>query len=139
LFYAFVYEQSEFVKTLSDILCHGGNSPVARMAAGLQLKNTLTSKDAAIKAQYQQRWLGFPEETRAYVKKNVMFICISMIHSIIFMIQHGVVDSFVLGPFNNFISYSDLCCIEFMVVKGCSKAVLWIVMPSVKDSLYTCL
>jgi len=62
----------EFVKTLSDILYHGGNSPVARMAAGLQLKNTLTSKDAAVKVQYQQRWLAFPEETRAYVKKNVL-------------------------------------------------------------------
>jgi len=70
--YAFVYKQPEFVKTLSDILYHGGNSPVARMAAGLQLKNTLTSKDAAVKVQYQQRWLAFPEETRAYVKKNVM-------------------------------------------------------------------
>lgn len=45
---------------------------MARMAAGLQLKNTLTSKDAAVKVQYQQRWLAFPEETRAYVKKNVM-------------------------------------------------------------------
>lgn len=42
------------------------------MAAGLQLKNTLTSKDAAVKTQYQQRWLSFPEETRAYIKKNVM-------------------------------------------------------------------
>jgi importin subunit beta-1 len=62
----------EFVKTLSDILYHGGNSPVARMAAGLQLKNTLTSKDPTIKTQYQQRWLSFPEETRAYVKKNIL-------------------------------------------------------------------
>ncbi|XP_069697623.1 importin subunit beta-1 isoform X3 [Periplaneta americana] len=62
----------EFVKTLSDILYHGGNSPVARMAAGLQLKNTLTSKDPAVKTQYQQRWLAFPEETRAYVKKNIL-------------------------------------------------------------------
>lgn len=80
--YAFVSKQPEFVKTLSDILYHGGNSPVARMAAGLQLKNTLTSKDAAVKAQYQQRWLAFPEETRAYVKKNVMLavlVCYNMI------------------------------------------------------------
>ena len=59
------------MKTLSDILHHGGNSPVARMAAGLQLKNTLTSKDQTLKLQYQQRWLGFPEDTRTYVKKNV--------------------------------------------------------------------
>lgn len=44
---------------------------MARMAAGLQLKNTLTSKDPTVKTQYQQRWLSFPEETRAYIKKNV--------------------------------------------------------------------
>lgn len=59
------------MKTLSDVLRHGGNSPVARMAAGLQLKNTLTSKDGGVKVQYQQRWLAFPDETKAYVKKNV--------------------------------------------------------------------
>lgn len=62
---------SEFIKTLSDILRHGGNSPVARMAAGLQLKNQLTSKDTNVKMQYQQRWMAFPEEIRSYVKKNV--------------------------------------------------------------------
>lgn len=62
---------SEFIKTLSDILRHGGNSLVARMAAGLQLKNQLTSKDPNVKLQYQQRWLGFLEDIRNYVKKNV--------------------------------------------------------------------
>ncbi|XP_063242784.1 importin subunit beta-1 isoform X2 [Bacillus rossius redtenbacheri] len=62
----------EFVKTLSDILHHGGNSHVARMAAGLQLKNTLTAKDQAVKTQYQQRWLSFPEDIRVYVKKNIL-------------------------------------------------------------------
>lgn len=61
----------EFIKTLSDILRHGGNSPVARMAAGLQLKNQLTSKDPTIKSTYQARWLGFPEDMRNYVKQNV--------------------------------------------------------------------
>ncbi|KAF7269113.1 hypothetical protein GWI33_017862 [Rhynchophorus ferrugineus] len=61
-----------FIKTLSDILRHGGNSHVARMAAGLQLKNQLTSKDPNIKVQYQQRWLGFPEDIRMYIKKNVV-------------------------------------------------------------------
>lgn len=61
----------EFIKTLSDILRHGGNSPVARIAAGLQLKNQLTSKDAAVKLSYQQRWLNFPEDIRNYIKKNV--------------------------------------------------------------------
>ncbi|CAH1118453.1 unnamed protein product [Phaedon cochleariae] len=61
-----------FIKTLSDILRHGGNSPVARMAAGLQLKNQLTSKDTTIKTQYQHRWLAFPEDIRSYIKKNVV-------------------------------------------------------------------
>lgn len=60
------------MKTLSDILHHGGNSPVARMAAGLQLKNKLTSKDQNIKLQYQQRWLALPEETRNYIKSNIL-------------------------------------------------------------------
>lgn len=63
----------EFIKTLSDILRHGGNSPVARMAAGLQLKNQLTSKDPEIKQQYQRRWLEFQEDIRNYVKQNVRF------------------------------------------------------------------
>nr|CAH7741023.1 unnamed protein product [Callosobruchus chinensis] len=61
-----------FIKTLSDILRHGGNSPVARMAAGLQLKNQLTSKDPNIKQTYQHRWLSFPEDIRSYIKKNVV-------------------------------------------------------------------
>ncbi|CAH1388967.1 unnamed protein product [Nezara viridula] len=63
---------AEFLQTLSHILQHGGNSPVARMAASLQLKNNLTSKDQNIKAQYQARWLAFPEETRMYIKKNIL-------------------------------------------------------------------
>ncbi|XP_060517733.1 importin subunit beta isoform X2 [Cylas formicarius] len=61
-----------FIKTLSDILRHGGNGQVARMAAGLQLKNQLTSKDHNIRLQYQQRWLDFPEDIRSYIKKNVL-------------------------------------------------------------------
>ncbi|XP_073988755.1 importin subunit beta Fs(2)Ket isoform X2 [Rhodnius prolixus] len=63
---------AEFLKALSDVLYHGSNSQVARMAAGLQLKNNLTSKDAEIKTQYQRRWLAFPEETRLYIKKNII-------------------------------------------------------------------
>ena len=65
--------KAEFLQSLSDILHHGGNSPVARLAAGLQLKNNLTSKDPNIKAIYQKRWLDFPDETRMYVKKNVSY------------------------------------------------------------------
>ncbi|XP_057376341.1 importin subunit beta-1-like [Daphnia carinata] len=62
----------EFIRALSDILAHGANSPVARMAAGLQLKNCLTSKDTDVKLEYQQRWLSFPPDLRAYVKKNIL-------------------------------------------------------------------
>ncbi|GAB1607726.1 importin subunit beta-1 isoform X1 [Argonauta hians] len=62
----------ELLKKLSDILKHGGNSPVARMQAGLQLKNAVYSKDATVKTSYQQRWLQFSEDIRVYIKKNVL-------------------------------------------------------------------
>lgn len=38
------------------------------MAAGLQLKNLLTSKDENIKSLYQQRWLTQDNEVRVAVK-----------------------------------------------------------------------
>lgn len=66
--------QHEFVQRLSAVLVTVGASPVARMAAGLQLKNQLTSKDPEMKFQYQQRWLTIPAETRDYIKKNVRYI-----------------------------------------------------------------
>jgi len=44
---------------------------VARMQAGIQLKNHLYSKDFDIRCQYQQRWLTFPEEMKAFIKTNV--------------------------------------------------------------------
>lgn len=56
---------------LSEVLAQGGNSQVARTAAGLQLKNHLTSKDSTLKQQYQQRWLVLPDDIRSYIKKNV--------------------------------------------------------------------
>ena len=62
----------EYIKTLSEVLAHGANTPVVRMAAGLQFKNCLTSKDVDKKLEYQQRWLTIPLEIRAYVKKNVL-------------------------------------------------------------------
>ena len=43
------------------------------MQAGLQLKNFLYAKDAALKVEYQQRWLHFPEEVRNYIKQGVSF------------------------------------------------------------------
>ncbi|XP_076765223.1 importin subunit beta Fs(2)Ket isoform X2 [Xylocopa sonorina] len=61
----------EFMQRLSAVLVTGTASPVARMAAGLQLKNQLTSKDTQLKYQYQQRWLSIPAETREFIKKNI--------------------------------------------------------------------
>lgn len=59
------------MKQLSDILNHGGNSPVSRMQAGLQLKNAIYSKDITIRTLHQQRWLQFPDEIRSHIKQNV--------------------------------------------------------------------
>lgn len=58
------------------MLSHPGNSAVARMAAGLQLKNQLTSKDEAVKLKFQTNWLQLPEDIRNYIKKNVREILI---------------------------------------------------------------
>ncbi|XP_017082406.1 LOW QUALITY PROTEIN: importin subunit beta [Drosophila eugracilis] len=62
----------EFLKALSEILVNTTNSAVARMAAGLQLKNHLTSKDEKISQQYQDRWHQFPSETRELIKNNIL-------------------------------------------------------------------
>lgn len=72
--HAAVNNFTTFIKMLSDVLVAGGNSQVARMAAGLQLKNHLTSKDPTLKQQYQQRWLALPEDIRLYIKKNVCYL-----------------------------------------------------------------
>lgn len=61
----------EFLKALSDIIVQQQCSDVARMAAGLQLKNHLTSKDSNTKQEYTERWLQFPPDTREYIKNNV--------------------------------------------------------------------
>ena len=49
---------------------------MARMQAGIQLKNHLYSKDYDIKCQYQQRWLTFPDEMRNFIKNNVSFLAV---------------------------------------------------------------
>lgn len=53
------------------MLANPGNSQVARVAAGLQIKNSLTSKDPDIKTQYQQRWLAIDANARREVKNYV--------------------------------------------------------------------
>ena len=77
------FPQPEFLKTLSEVLKVGSNSVVARMQAGLQLKNQLTSKDPNIKLQFQQRWLQIPEDIRTVVKINV---------SIVFLVSYCLVS-----------------------------------------------
>ncbi|XP_076643586.1 importin subunit beta Fs(2)Ket isoform X3 [Halictus rubicundus] len=61
-----------FMQQLSAVLVTAAATPVARMAAGLQLKNQLTSKDPQLKYQYQQRWLAIPVEIREFIKKNIL-------------------------------------------------------------------
>ncbi|NWI70358.1 IMB1 protein, partial [Todus mexicanus] len=61
-----------FLVELSKVLANPGNSQVARVAAGLQIKNSLTSKDPDIKAQYQQRWLAIDANARREVKNYVL-------------------------------------------------------------------
>lgn len=56
---------------LVNELADGGKSQVARMAAGLQLKNQLTSKDPSVRLQYQQRWIALDEKVKAHVKTMV--------------------------------------------------------------------
>ena len=136
--------QPELLKQLSDVLKHGGNSPVARMqagtffslphlcnramswlwfifislsqhvksswllscfilsyfsyvggcivwslsnfrASGIQLKNSLYSKDQNIALQYKQRWLQFPDDVKNHIKSNVS-VC--MIAPILLMHMH---------------------------------------------------
>ncbi|XP_007465196.1 PREDICTED: importin subunit beta-1 isoform X1 [Lipotes vexillifer] len=61
-----------FLVELSRVLANPGNSQVARVAAGLQIKNSLTSKDPDIKTQYQQRWLAIDANARREVKNYVL-------------------------------------------------------------------
>ncbi|XP_015763609.1 PREDICTED: importin subunit beta-1-like isoform X2 [Acropora digitifera] len=62
----------QFIVALVNELADGGKSQVARMAAGLQLKNALTSKDPTIRMQHQQRWLTLDEQVKQHVKQRVI-------------------------------------------------------------------
>lgn len=97
---------------------------MARMAAGLQLKNTLTSKDPTVKTQYQQRWLSFPEETRAYVKKNVMLFHIAissqcfyynlLVLAVVLYLGHLVNSSLILTV--------ERLCYGYVLMRSSNKA-----------------
>ena len=57
------------------MLADKNKSAVARMAAGLQLKNCLTSKDQNVKERHQQRWFTIDENARNQIKALVSIIC----------------------------------------------------------------
>lgn len=57
---------------MSNVLAGGKNSAVARQAAGLQLKNCLTSRNVSLKKEYQKRWLSLPLKTRIGVREQLL-------------------------------------------------------------------
>ena len=61
------------------------------MAAGLQLKNQLTSKDATVRLQYQQRWMTLDDKIKSHVKTMVRNLielkCISF-YQVLFLGSH---------------------------------------------------
>uniref|UniRef100_A0A8C7SRE1 Importin N-terminal domain-containing protein n=1 Tax=Oncorhynchus mykiss TaxID=8022 RepID=A0A8C7SRE1_ONCMY len=61
-----------FLVELSKVLANPGNTQVARVAAGLQVKNSLTSKDPDVKTRYQQRWLAIDANARREIKNFVL-------------------------------------------------------------------
>lgn len=62
------------MEVLATVLADVSKSEVSRMAAGLQLKNYLTSKDAEIRLQYQGRWLKIDQGRRKHIKDLVGFL-----------------------------------------------------------------
>ncbi len=60
-----------FLSALAAVLADVSKSQAARSAAGLQLKNYLTSKDSEVKRNYQIRWLSFDESVRQHIKNLV--------------------------------------------------------------------
>ncbi|KAL9958290.1 hypothetical protein ACROYT_G035289 [Oculina patagonica] len=59
----------QFLVALVNVLGDATKSQVARMAAGLQLKNQLTSKDASVRLQYQQRWMALDGEVKSVIRE----------------------------------------------------------------------
>ena len=57
---------------MSVVLANKRNSTVSRHAAGLQLKNCLTSKDASLKEEYQRKWSNLPEVTRKTIRNRLI-------------------------------------------------------------------
>ncbi len=72
--------QPTFLLALAAVLADVSKSEVARMAAGLQLKNYLTSKDAEVKLRYQMQWLSMAESVRVHIKALVS-VCLLLCNS----------------------------------------------------------
>ena len=66
-----VFLQPAFLAALAAELANVGRSAVARMAAGLQLKNYLTAKDPQLKANRQTQWLSMDAAVRMQIKALV--------------------------------------------------------------------
>ena len=66
-----VFLQPAFLAALAAELANVGRSAVARMAAGLQLKNYLTAKDPQLKANRQTQWLSMDVAVRMQIKALV--------------------------------------------------------------------
>ncbi|KAI9564565.1 hypothetical protein GHT06_008304 [Daphnia sinensis] len=62
----------QFISDMSIVLADSKNSPVARQAAGLQLKNCLTVKNVSLKKEYQKRWLSLPLKTRKAIRERLI-------------------------------------------------------------------
>ena len=73
LYFAWLF-QPQFLVALAVELATTTRSQVCRMAAALQLKNQLTSKDDNVKLAYQQRWLALEEGVRQEVKAKVSIV-----------------------------------------------------------------
>ena len=66
--------QPQFLVALAAELVDSNKSQVCRMAAALQLKNQLTSKDERMKLAYQQRWLGLEDTIKSAVKTRASIL-----------------------------------------------------------------
>ena len=57
---------------MSTVLAENKNSSVARQAAGLQLKNCLTARNAYLKMEYQQRWISLANDSRKRIREFLL-------------------------------------------------------------------
>ena len=63
--------QLQFCEQLSQILSTPSVNVVCRRAAGLQLKNQLTSKEQITRNAQVRRWIESDTDTKGRIKQNV--------------------------------------------------------------------